>query len=175
MLQGTQRFGARWSILVRLVTLVVIVLVIVAVAVVLRVAGQPAVRGTATGRWIVAAAFLPAAMLAITVLFAPLGFTVDPVGIIVNRMGPNVYIPHEEIATIERIDPRQIGFGIRVLGSGGFFGHFGWFYSRPLGWFRCYVTDRRDLVLIRLHDGGKLVLSPHPAEVFVEYAERARG
>jgi hypothetical protein len=175
MAQGTQRFGARWSMLVRAVTPVVIVLVIVAVAVVLRAAGQPTVKDTATAGWLVVAASLPVAMLAIAVLFAPLGFTVDPVGIIVNRMGPNVYIRYEEIAAIERIEPRQIGFGIRVFGSGGFFGHFGWFYSRPLGWFRCYVTDRRDLVLIRLHDGGKLVLSPHPAEVFVEYAERARG
>ncbi len=160
--------------LVRLVTLVVIVLVVVAVAVVLRAAGQPTVKDTATARWLVPLAFLPAVMMAITILFAPLGFTVDPVGIIVNRMGPNVYIRHEEIAAIERIEARQVGFSIRVLGSGGFFGHFGWFYSRPLGWFRCYVTDRRDLVLVCLNDGRKLVLSPHPAEVFVEYAERAR-
>ncbi|HPC95518.1 MAG TPA: PH domain-containing protein [Sedimentisphaerales bacterium] len=160
--------------LVRLATLVVILLVIVAVAVVLRAAGQPALKGTAAAKWLIAVAFLPAVMIAITVLFAPLGFTVDPVGVIVNRMGPNVYIRHEEIATIERIEPRQAGFSIRVLGSGGFFGHFGWFYSRPLGWFRCYVTDRRELVVIRLHDGRKLVLSPHPAEVFVEYVERAR-
>ena len=175
MIPGTQHFGARWSIPVRLVTLAVIVLVIVAVAVVLRAAGQPAVKAAATGRWLVALAFLPAVLLAITVLFAPLGFTIDPVGVIVNRMGPNVCVRHEEIAAIERIKPRQIGFGIRILGSGGFFGHFGWFYSRPLGWFRCYVTDSRDLVLVCLRDGGKLVLSPHPAEVFVECAERARG
>ena len=175
MVQGTQRFGARWSMLVRLVTLLVIVLVVVAVAVLLRAAGQPTVKDTATARWLVPVAFLPAVMMAITVLFAPLGFTVDTVGIIVNRMGPNVYIRHEEIAAIERLEPCRIGFGIRILGSGGFFGHFGWFYSHPLGWFRCYVTNRRDLILVRLHDGRKLLLSPHPADVFVECAERARA
>jgi hypothetical protein len=103
-----------------------------------------------------------------------LGFTVDSVGLVIHRLGPNVCIRYDEIAGIERIGARQVGLGIRTFGSGGFFGFFGLFYSRQLGRFRGYMTNRRDLVLITLRNGAKLVVSPHPGDFFVECAERAR-
>lgn len=170
MAQGTQRFGARWSILVRITTACTIVVAVVAVGVLLRAAANSGLG------WLVPVAFVPAGILCVAIVFAPLGFAVDPMGIIVHRMGPNIYIRHEEIADIRQIEACQIGFGIRMLGSGGFFGFFGWFYSGRLGWFRGYMTNRRqDLVLLSLHDGGKLVLSPYPADVFVECVERQRA
>lgn len=153
---------------VRIITAAVIFVTIFVVGMMLRI-------GTGPGpAWLNPLAFVPAVILSVTILFAPLGFTVDPVGIIVHRLGPNIYIRHEEIAAIQRIEPVQIGFGIRVFGSGGFFGFFGSFYSRRLGRFRGCITNRRDLVLIELQDGTKLVLSPHPADAFVECAQRAR-
>ncbi len=167
MIRGTQRFGAQWSTPVRIITAVVILAAILVVGIMLRI-------GTGPGpAWLNPLAFVPAGILSITILFAPLGFTVDPVGIIIHRMGPNVYVRHEEIAAIERIEPGHLGLAIRVLGSGGFFGFFGAFYSRRLGRFRGYITNRRDLVLITLRNGSKLVVSPHPADAFVEYAQRA--
>ncbi len=169
MAQGAQRFGARWSILVRMVTACVIVVTVVAVGVLLR-------EATASGRdWFVPIAFVPVGILCVAVFLAPLGYAVDSMGIIVHRMGPNVYVRHEEIAEIRSIEAREIGLGIRMFGSGGFFGFFGWFYSRPVGWFRGYATNHHDLVLVTLHDGSKLVLSPHPPEVFVECVEKAHA
>lgn len=153
---------------VRMITAAVIFVTIFVVGMMLRI-------GTGPGpAWLNPLAFVPAVILSVTILFAPLGFTVDPVGIIVHRLGPNIYIRHEEIAAIQRIEAVQIGLGIRVFGSGGFFGFFGSFYSRRLGRFRGCITNRRDLVLIELQDGTKLVLSPYPADAFVECAQRAR-
>ncbi len=168
MIQRTQRFGARWSVLVRIVTAFVIVMTVVAVGVLLHEAG-------ASGRdWLVPVAFVPAAILCVAVVYAPLGYAVDSMGIIVHRMGPNVYILHEQIAEMREINAREVGFEIRIFGSGGFFGFFGWFYSGRLGWFRAYATNRKDLVLLSLHDGGKVVLSPYPSNVFIECAQKAK-
>ncbi len=168
MTHGAQRFGAEWSMAVRIITAVVIFATIFVVGVTLRIATGPGPT------WLAPLAFVPAAVLSVAILFAPLGFTVDSVGVIIHRLGRNIYIRHDEIAAIERLEARQVGFGLRILGSGGFFGYFGSFWGHQLGRFRGYITNRRDLVLITLHDGAKLVLSPHPGDVFVEYARGAR-
>ncbi|MDI6447868.1 PH domain-containing protein [Anaerobaca lacustris] len=168
MTNGAQRFGAEWSMAVRITTAVVIFATIFVVGVMLRIATGPGPT------WLAPLAFVPAAVLSVTILFAPLGFTVDSVGVIIHRLGRNIYIRHDEIASVERIEASQIGLGFRVFGSGGFFGFFGRFYSRQLGRFRGYITNRKDLVLITLRDGAKLVLSPHPGDVFVECAKNAR-
>ena len=175
MARGTQRFGAKWSLAVCAITSIVILAVIAVVALTLRFATQPGPAGEPTRPWLGLLAFLPAAILSVTILFAPLGFTVGKIGIIINRMGPRIWIRHEDIADFQRIDAHAIGFRIRLFGSGGFFGFFGWFYGRRLGRFRGYITNHKDLVLITLRDGGKLVLSPHPAEAFLEYLEKNRA
>lgn len=163
MTYRAQRFAAEWSMAVRIITTAVIFAAILVIGVMLR-----------TPTRLAPLAFVPAAILSVTILFAPLGFTVDSVGIIIHRLGPNICIRHDDIAGIERITPRQIGLGIRTFGSGGFFGFFGLFYSRQLGPFRGYMTNRKDLVLITLRSGARLVVSPHPGDAFVEYAEKTR-
>jgi hypothetical protein len=89
-------------------------------------------------------------------------------------MGPNVYILREEITQIERIERGQLGLGICLFGSGGFFGYFGWFYGRHIGRFRAFATNGTDLVLITLRDGQKLAMSPYPPDAFVECVARPR-
>ncbi len=80
------------------------------------------------GRLLVVAG-LPAAILALTIVLAPLGYAVDPVGIIVHQMSPNVYIRHEDIAEIERVQRSEWRLGLCLFASGGFFRHFGWLYA----------------------------------------------
>ena len=122
----------------------------------------------ATRQWLIAVALLVPCVLMVAVLFAPLGYAVTPSGIVVRRMGPNVFIDRRQIAEVRRMRPRDVGLVLRTFGSGGFFGFFGWCYSRPLGHFKAYATNRRNLVLVQLADGAKFLLSPHPAETFVE-------
>lgn len=57
---------------------------------------------------------------------------------------------------------------------GGLLGWFGWFYSRPLGGFLAYATNQRDLILAMRTDGRKIVISPDPADEFVEAMRRHR-
>ena len=83
-------------------------------------------------------------------------------------MGPNVFIDRRQIAEVRRIRRRDVGLVLRTFGSGGFFGFFGRFYSRPPGRFKIYATNGKDLVLVELADGAKFLLSPHSAEAFVE-------
>ncbi len=174
MAQGVQCFAARWSLSVWVITVLVIVVVICATAGLLWAAAEAAPAETVARALLTAAAFVPAVILCVTVLFAPLGYTVHRKAILVNRMGRPVVIACRQIAEIRRIDAAEIGFAVRIAGSGGFFGAFGRFYSRRLGRFRAYITNRNDLILVTQADGTKTVLSPSPADVFVETVEKAR-
>ena len=114
-------------------------------------------------------------ILIVAVVFAPLEYAVDDVGVLVKRIGPRIRILHHEIAAIRALSRREMGFSLRLCGSGGFFGFFGRFWSARLGKHRAYCTNMRDLVLIECRDGRKFVLSPHPAGAFVEAVTNACG
>ena len=40
-------------------------------------------------------------------------------------------------------DPKELRWSIRLCGSGGLFGFFGWFWNRTLGIYRAYARVRR--------------------------------
>jgi hypothetical protein len=170
-----RRFAARWSAWTWIVTLVVIGLAVVVVGVVLSEAEKVEPENGLNRVSLIGAAMIVPMALLVCVVFAPLGYTVDAVGIVVNRIGPSVCIRHDEIAEIRRVATRDVGFSVRVFGSGGFFGYYGRFWSQRLGPHRMYATNGRDLVCIERVDGGKVVLSPYPADVFVAAVQEARG
>jgi len=172
---GVRRFAAAWSAVTWLITLVVIGVVVVVVGSVLSRVENASPEDTAGRAALIAVAFVVPVVLLIAVVFAPLGYTVDDVGTIVNRMGPKVCILHDEIAEIRRIGRRDLGFCVRLGGSGGFFGWFGRFWSTRLGHHRMYATNSRDLVYIERVDGTKVILSPFPADVFIAAVEEAKG
>lgn len=174
MAQGMQCFAARWSPSVWTITVLVIVVVICVTAGLLWAAAHAADAGAATRMLLTAAALVPPVILCVTIFFAPLGYTVHAGLILVNRMGRPVVIACRESAEIRRMNAAEIGFAVRIVGSGGFFGWFGRFYSRRLGRFRAYITNRNAFVLVTQTDGTKIVLSPSPADVFVETVKKAR-
>ena len=163
---GIYRFGARWSLLTWAVTLLVIAVVIVVMGVALAHAARTPVL-------VVMAMIVPLA-LAVTALFAPLGYTVDAVGIMVNRMGSKICVLYDEIVEIRRVNRSDVGLSVRLLGSGGFLGFYGRFWSRRLGRHRAYVTSGRNLVLIECVDGEKVLISPYPADLFMELVAKVR-
>ena len=172
---GVRRFASPWSAVTWLMTLLVIGVAIIAVGGVLSKAENVSSDDEASRAALIAAAMIVPVALLVAVVFAPLGYTVDDVGIVVNRMGPKVCILHGEIAVIGRIRRRDVGFCLRLGGSGGFFGSFGRFWSRRLGHHRMYATNSRDLVYIERVDGTKVILSPFPADVFIAAVEEAKG
>jgi len=171
----SQRFAARWSFSVWIVTCAVTLLVVIVVGGMIRMTAN-AVPDEADGirALLVFVAFVPAIILCVTIFFAPLGYTVHPQIIEVNRMGPNVMIPCEQIAEVRRLHRSDLGFTLRIFGSGGFFGAFGRFYSYRLRWFGAYITNHQDLVLITRTDGTKILISPHPVDAFLDALDRAR-
>ncbi|UCD51343.1 MAG: hypothetical protein JSW27_01665 [Phycisphaerales bacterium] len=171
---GVQRFSASWSAMTWLVTLAVVVVVVVATGAVLTKAERVSPEDESARLRLTAVALILPMILMICVLFAPLGYTIDDVGIVINRLGPNICILYSEVAEIRLINRRDLGFGVRLCASGGFFGFYGRFWSTRMGRFQAYVTDTKHLVLITRIDATKLLISPLPANLFVEVVENVR-
>ena len=122
----------------------------------------------------ISGALLITGIFSVVTLFAPRSYMVRADGIVPNRLGPSLVIAYKHIRELRRIDAHEIGFAYRICGSGGFLGWFGWFYSRSLGRFRAYATNHRDLVLIIMTDGMKMVISPDPPNRFLEVVQKNR-
>lgn len=168
------RFAARWSLFVWIITVGVIAGAILAVGAGLRFVGNELPEGH-VGQFAVLLGLVSfVVMVCVAVFFAPLAFSVYSQAVVVNRMGPDVVIACDSIREATRIGPQEVGFPFRLGGSGGFFGVFGRFYSRPLGHYRAYTTNRTDLVLLTLTDGTNIVLSPGPADAFLDALARTR-
>lgn len=56
---------------------------------------------------------------------------------------------------------------VRAFGNGGLFAVAGWFWSRRIGWFRCWVSDSANTILIRMAD-KKYVISPQDTAAFLQ-------
>lgn len=59
--------------------------------------------------------------------------------------------------------------GIRICGSGGFFGYWGYFQDNIIGYYFGYYGDRSQCVLIRLNSGKQYVVSCTECDKMVEY------
>jgi len=125
----------------------------------------------ATEAWVLFVAGIPATIVVLCILLAPLRYTAGESAVRVKRLGPDVLIPVEIIRQIRRLEKRDLGIGIRLFGSGGFLGGFGIFFCSRLGMAYTYVTDAARLVLIECDDGRKFLLSPERPEEFVETVE----
>lgn len=171
MNERRQRFAARWSLSVWITTVMgIMVVAVVIVSILWTAPGKPAGL-----RWLVIMLALTVPMiLGITSFFAPRGYLVLPAAIVIRRVGPDVVIPYDQVAEIRRIESREIGRTIRVFGSGGFFGWFGRFHGEHLGPFLAYGSSQDQLVLITRNDGRKIVISPYPADAFLEAVSQAR-
>lgn len=54
---------------------------------------------------------------------------------------------------------------IRVFGNGGFFAFTGFYWSRTIGWYRAYVMDPKQSVVLRLKRRQFSVPPDHPEKV----------
>lgn len=56
----------------------------------------------------------------------------------------------------------------RIVGSGGWFGYYGWFSERDLGRYFAYYGKASDCFLVTLRDGRKYMLGCDDAPAMVE-------
>jgi hypothetical protein len=158
------RFAAPWDGRLRAVTAAVTVVLGIAAAAVLVLGfrdGDPAVAAIAT-------AFALGLLLVLYLAraLAPIGFAIEGSAVVVLRRARPVSIP---LSLVRAAGPLELRLSrlLRLGGSGGLWGWYGRYWSRPLGQFRLFATRTRDLVQLDTPT-GRFVLSPEQPDRFLE-------
>ncbi|NBR84552.1 MAG: hypothetical protein EBS84_09540 [Proteobacteria bacterium] len=138
------------------------VVVILLAATVAGCLGLPA-RTPAFVQWF--AVLLPPLILLASLPFKVSGYLVSDRELTILRLGWCNRIPLTELVSA-RADPSAMNGSVRVCGSGGLFGYFGWFWNRPLGIYRAYCTDLSLCVVVKLRT-RTIVLTPDSPAKFV--------
>ena len=99
--------------------------------------------------------------------YMPLSIAADKYAIYVKRSLKIKTIPMKEVKSV-RLCPPTMG-AIRVCGSGGFMGYWGWFRERDLGRYFAYYGRSSDCFLVELKDGHKYVLGCRNPQQMVDY------
>jgi hypothetical protein len=120
--------------------------------------------------WLILAVLLIA--LGVSMLYRPLYYTLDESGLHIHRKKGVVTVSYGDIETARSITKKELGFGIRLFGTSGFFGYFGKFLYRKLGTASVYVTDTSLLVLIQTARKN-ILISPAPQADFLKELNRA--
>ncbi len=77
--------------------------------------------------------------------------------VIINRPLRTKVIPYSAISSADRCWPSA--GGLRLCGSGGFMGYWGYFSDIVIGTFFGYYGDRNQCILLKLKDGKQYVVS----------------
>ena len=104
-----------------------------------------------------------------SLFYMPLSISADKTTIYINRSLRIKAIPIQDVASV-KLCPPTMG-AIRICGSGGFFGYWGWFKERDLGKYFAYYGRSSDCFLVELKDGRKYVLGCKNAPKMVEYIQ----
>ncbi len=117
---------------------------------------------------------LVTAVMIFTALFMPKSFTINPSVLKITQVGFSRIIPMENIDSIEPVGSGELGFSIRTFGSGGFLGYLGKFWYKNIGHVTAYVTDRSKILLVRLKNGRKILISPDDVAGFLKAWQQAK-
>lgn len=113
--------------------------------------------------------------LLVAMLYRVKGYALDAESLVIERPVADARYPLHRIRSIRAVTTKDLGFGIRTFGSGGFFGYFGKFYYRNTGHITAYVTDRSKMLLVTLDDDKKFIISPDDAAGFMQaFQERMK-
>jgi hypothetical protein len=82
----------------------------------------------------------------------PLWLSVGDDGVVLKKVVGRIVIPAREIVEMRRIDKDVLRGSVRTFGSGGLFGFLGRFWNKRLGKYTMYITQWRNLLLIRTED-----------------------
>ena len=104
--------------------------------------------------------------LALAYLWKPLQLELSTEYLIVKRKIGDKKFLLANILSAATITKKELGMGIRLLGSGGFFGYFGLFKYKNIGNVNVYCTQREPVILIELTK-GKILISPDEPTLFL--------
>jgi hypothetical protein len=98
-------------------------------------------------------------------LFTIRGYTVTDDAILVRRLFWATRLPRAGLQSV-RFQPNAMRWSLRTFGNGGFFSISGFYWSKPLGAYRAFVTDPRRTVVMR-YARRTVVVSPDAPEELV--------
>lgn len=122
--------------------------------------------GDSSPRYFVWLALAGPLSVAVAFAFSIRRYELDGDVLRIVRPGWATVIRLPEVDTVE-FTPQAFRWAWRVWGNGGFFSISGWFYQRPRGLFRAWVTDPGRAVTLRL-GRRRIVVSPEPPLEFVD-------
>ena len=102
-----------------------------------------------------------------SLFYMPLSISVDKTAIYINRSLKIKAIPLQNVLSVKMCSPTM--GAIRICGSGGFFGYWGWFKERDLGKYFAYYGRSSDCFLVELKNGRKYMLGCKNPQKMVEY------
>ena len=121
---------------------------------------------TSDAKLLIAPVIIIAAMIT-SLLYRPREYTLDAAGIHVIRTASSVTIPLQRIRSLMPVTVKELGFGLRTFGVGGFMGYFGKYWYRSFGHITLYVTDRSKMLMITLDNEQKILISPDDTPGFM--------
>ncbi len=89
--------------------------------------------------------------------YCPLSIEARADALVIHRPLRNKVIPWKGISSAERCLPSAAG--IRVCGSGGYFGYWGYFSDIIIGSYFGYYGNRNQCILVKLKNGRQYVIS----------------
>jgi len=110
-----------------------------------------------------------------TALFRPKAYLINASVLKIIQVGFSRTIPTENIESVIPVSKPDLGFGLRAFGSGGFLGYIGKFWYAKIGFVTCYITDHNKMLLVRLKNGKKLMISPDDQLGFLEAFRQAKS
>lgn len=155
------RFSAPWGLAVKITTVAVVALLMG-----VSILGSRHLPDSTPLFARLSATLLPLAILAGTLPFIVRGYVIADRELRIERVGWQNHISLAEVATVTA-DPEAMRGSIRLFGSGGLFGFFGWFRNRTLGTYRAYGTDPKHAVVLKLKS-RTMVVTPHDPARFVQ-------
>ena len=106
-------------------------------------------------------------MSTVGLFYMPMSISAYKYAIHINRSLKIKTIPMADVKSV-RLCPPTMG-AIRIFGSGGFLGYWGWFRERDLGKYFAYFGRSSDCFLVELKDGRKYMLGCKNPQKMVEY------
>lgn len=143
----------------------------IAMLIIIVIAAAPAID---SGTFIVYPIICSIAIVLLLFAFSTRYYTVTNSSLIVRRLGGNITISRRAIATVERVNRKDIGVLYRLFVSGGVCGFYGTYISSRLGRMTWFVTRKDTLVLVKTIGGKTYLLSPDAPDDFVAHLKSKR-
>jgi hypothetical protein len=107
---------------------------------------------------------IPLAIVFIVLLVASLfrvkSYTLDATELRIQRPVGEAILSRADLRSATPVGTKDLGFGLRLFGSGGFAGYTGIFFYRNIGRVTLYATDARKFILLRTHEDKQYLVSP---------------